>query len=186
MGRNDCSDSELTEQILSSRKVFSGRVFDCEVRQVELHGGIKAEREIVVHTGGACIIPVDSDLNCYMVKQYRSGVQEILMEVPAGKIEPGEDPMECASREIVEETGYEAGKIDPLGYIVATPAYCSEKIHMYLGTDLRFKGANTDDGEFLGVTRVPLAELVEMCDRGEITDSKTTVCIYKAAGRLLK
>ncbi|MBP5260616.1 MAG: NUDIX hydrolase [Clostridiales bacterium] len=186
MGKTDCRDDELFEKTLNTQTVFEGKVFDCILKDVELVDGSVAKREVVLHTGGACILPVDRDLNCYMVKQYRSGADEVLIEVPAGKIEKGEDPLECALREIEEETGFESGNVISLGSMCATPAYCSERIHMYLATDLKYKGVKPDKGEFLGVVRYPLNTLVEMCDNGLIKDSKTIICIYKAARRLLK
>ena len=185
MGRTDCNTNELTEKTLFSKTLFEGRVFDCVIKDVELSDGTVAVRELVMHTGGACILPVDQDLNCYLVKQFRSGADRVLIEVPAGKIEPGEDPKECAAREIAEETGFEAGSIISLGYIYATPAYCSEKIHLYIGTDLKYVGTSPDSGEFLGNVKIPLSELVAMCDNGEICDSKTTALIYKAARRFI-
>jgi len=186
MGKTDCSDNELIETIVSSEVIFEGRVFDCRIDDVTLSDGSPAKRELVIHTGGACILPVDSDLNCYMVKQYRSGAGEVLLEVPAGKIEKGEDPYECAVREITEETGYRANKVESLGVVCATPAYCSERIHMYLATDLVYDGTNPDNGEFLSTVKIPLTDLVKMCDEGIIKDAKTLICIYKAARRLLK
>ena len=186
MGKTDCRDNELIETVVSEETKFEGRVFKAVVRDITNPDGSSDKREVVIHTGGACILPVDKDLNCYMVRQYRSGVEEVLLEVPAGKIEVGEDPLECASREIKEETGYSAGKVENLGYMCATPAYCSERIHMYLGTELEYSGTNPDNGEFLGVHKYPLTDLVAMCDSGEIKDSKTVICIYKAARRLLK
>jgi len=186
MGNIDCKDSELFEKTLSEETIFEGRVFECVTRAVELSDGSISGREIVKHSGGACIIPVDEDLNCYLVRQFRNGAQTILTEVPAGKIEPGEEPLDCVSREIREETGYCAERIESLGYIYATPAYCSEKIHLFLGTGLTFKGGRPDSGEFLRTVKYPLSKLVEMCDEGSICDAKTVACIYKAAGRLLK
>ena len=185
MGKNNCSDTELYEETLDKREVFNGRVFDCIVKNVRLSDGSKSVREVVLHTGGASVLPVDKDLNCYLVKQFRSGVEQIMLEVPAGKIEKGEAPQSCATRELAEEMGFMAGKIESLGVNVATPAYCSERIHMYLATELKFVGARPESHEFLSIQKIPLADLVEMCDRGEIRDSKTVISIYKAARRLL-
>ena len=186
MGKIDCKDNEMFEKTLSEETVFTGRVFECEVRAVELSDGRVTGREIVKHTGGACILPVDDELNCHVVRQFRSGAGQVMTEVPAGKIEPGEDPLECVRREVREETGYDAGRIESLGFIFATPAYCSEKIHLFLGTELTYKGGRPDNGEFLCVEKIPLATLVTMCDEGKIFDAKSVACIYKAARRLLK
>jgi len=184
MGSIDCKDNELFEMTLTEEFVFKGRVFECDVRTVRLSDGRMATREVIKHTGGACVLPVDDELNCYLVRQFRSGAERVLTEVPAGKIEPGESPAECVSREIREETGFTAGKIESLGYIYATPAYCSEKIHLYLATGLSYVGGSPDSGEFLRVEKYPLTELIKMCDSGEIEDAKTVACIYKASRRL--
>ncbi|SCW39609.1 ADP-ribose pyrophosphatase [Ruminococcaceae bacterium YRB3002] len=185
MGKNNCSDNEMYEQTLSEEMIFEGKVFTCVTRNVKLTDGSESIREVVIHTGGACILPVDSDLNCYLVRQYRSGAGEIMLEVPAGKIEPGEEPVKCAIRELKEETGFVADKVESLGVNVATPAYCSERIHMFMATGLEYAGAEPEVHEFLGLQKIPLTTLVEMCDKGEIKDSKTVISIYKASRRLL-
>ena len=186
MGNTNCSDSELFEKTLKEQEIFNGRVFRCVVKDVELCDGSSAKREVVLHTGGACVLPVDKDLNCYLVKQYRSGADEVLIEVPAGKVEVNENPKGCAEREIEEETGFKAGKIEYLGVIIATPAYCSERIHMYLATELVESESAPDEGEFLRVIKMPLTDAVRMCDSGEIKDSKTVASLYKAYRRLVK
>lgn len=185
MGRCDCNDEQLIEVTIGSEKIYSGRVFDCEIKTVRLPDGNDATREVVLHNGGACVLPIDEDLNCYMVKQYRNGVDKIYLEAPAGRIENGENPEDCVSREIIEETGYKAGKIESVGSAAATPGYCSEIIYLYIATDLEYQGTDPDSGEFLQVCKVPLKELVEMADEGQIEDGKTQVLIYKAARRLL-
>jgi ADP-ribose pyrophosphatase len=185
MGRCDCKDDNLAEVTLSSETIYSGRVFDCELRQVELPDGNKAPREVIVHSGGACVLPVDDELNCYMVKQYRIAVDKIYLEAPAGRIEKGETPAECVARELTEETGYTASVIEPVGSAAATPGYCSEIIYLFIARGLEYKGTNPDSGEFLSLHKVPLKELVDMADAGQIEDAKTQVLIYKAARRLL-
>lgn len=186
MGSVNCNDSELFEKTISVNEIFDGRVFKCIIKDVELCDGSKAKREVILHTGGASVLPVDDEFNCYLVKQFRSGADEVLLEVPAGKVEACEEPKECAVREIEEETGFKAGKIEELGVIIATPAYCSERIHMYLATGLTESVSNPDEGEFLRIVKLPLEEAVLMCDRGEIKDSKTVASLYKAYRRLIK
>ena len=184
MGRCDCNDDMLAEVTISSEKIYSGRVFDCELRQVRLPDGTTAPREVVSHPGGACVLPIDDDLNCYMVKQYRIAVDKVYLEAPAGRIEKGESPAECVAREIIEETGYKANSIEPVGTAAATPGYCSEIIYLYIARDLEFVGTDPDAGEFLAVEKVPLKELLEMADKGLIEDAKTQVLIYRAARRI--
>lgn len=174
----------LIEKTLSSEVVFSGRVFDTIVKKVELSDGSTSTREIVKHNGGACILPLDEDLNCYMVRQFRSPFEKILLEVPAGKIEVGEDPRVCAIRELHEETGFEASEVIDLGKMVCSPGYDSEIIYLYAARGLNFIGEKPDEGEFLNCEKIPLKELLEMADKGLIADSKTQLCLYKTVRRL--
>lgn len=106
------------------------------------------------------------------------------MEVPAGKLEIGEDPRECAIRELREETGFVAGSVTDLGKMVCSPGYCSEVIGMYLATDLKYEGIKLDEGEFLNVEKIPFGDLLKMVDNNEIEDAKTQICILKSARRL--
>ena len=105
MGKINCSDDMLYEKTISSETVFEGRVFNVEIKEITTPAGGKSTREIVVHHGGACILPVDDEGNCYLVKQFRSPFEKVMLEAPAGKIEKGEEPFDCVSREITEETG---------------------------------------------------------------------------------
>ena len=175
---------ELTETTISSETVFHGKVFDCLVKQVTLCDGRVARREIVKHNGGACILPVDTEGNAYMVQQFRSPFEKVMLEVPAGKLEGDEDPKACAIRELREETGIVSGMITYLGIMICSPGYCSEKISMYLAQDLEFDRSDLDDGEFLNVIKIPFSRLYEMAMNNEIEDAKTCICILKTAGRL--
>lgn len=181
---SDKDQERLIEKTLSSEVVFSGRVFDTIVKKVMLSDGTTSTREIVKHNGGACILPIDDDLNCYMVRQFRSPFEKILLEVPAGKIEIGEDPKVCAVRELHEETGFEASEVIDLGKMICSPGYDSEIIYLYAARGLSFIGEKPDEGEFVNCEKIPLKTLVEMADRGEISDSKTQLCIYKTVRRL--
>ena len=175
---------ELKEKTISSETVWSGKVFDCVVKKVELCDGRQSRREIVVHHGGACILPVDQDMNAYLVRQFRSPFETILLEAPAGKLEKDEEPIACATRELREETGFVAGRIDDLGMMLCSPGYCGEKIGMFLATDLKYEGIKLDDGEFLNVVKIPYGELLKKVLDNEITDAKTQIVVLKAAGRL--
>ena len=184
MGKINCSDDMLFEKTVASRTVFEGRVFNVEIKDILTPEGNSSTREIVRHPGGACILPVDDEGNCYLVKQFRSPFDKVMLEAPAGKLEKGEDPFQCVSREITEETGYTANKIEYEGAVAATPGYCSEMISLYIGTGLEYKGGNPDPNEYLSTVKMPLAEAVKMADNGEISDAKTLVLLYKASRRL--
>ncbi len=174
----------LIETTKDSEVIFHGRVFDTIVKTVSLPDGRTAKREIVLHHGGACVLPIDDDLNCYMVRQFRSPFEELLLEVPAGKLEPGEEPLSCATRELLEETGFEASEITSFGGMIASPGYDSEVIWLFMARGLKQKGQKLDEGEFLNVEKIPLLELLKLAEDGKISDSKTQLCIYKAARRL--
>jgi len=174
-------EEQLTEKTLEREQVFSGKVFDVEVKKVELYGGVPARRDIVLHNGGATICALDSENNIFMVRQYRSPFEEILLELPAGKLEKGEDPRSCAIRELKEETGMTAEKVTDLGFIYSTPGYCSEKIYMFLATELSYGEGDPDDGEFLQVIRLPLKEAIGKIMTGEISDGKTVAALLKTA-----
>ena len=183
MGQINCSEDMLYEKTVSEKDIFDGRVFKVKVRQIETPEGKPSSRELVFHNGGACILPVDEDQNVYLVKQFRSPFERVLLEAPAGKLDDGEEPLVCASREITEETGFKASSIEYLGDMISTPGYCSEIIYMYLATGLTYEGGNPDASEFLSTVKMPLKEALSMAEMGQIEDAKTLIIIYKAARR---
>jgi ADP-ribose pyrophosphatase len=170
----------LYEKKLTSKQIFDGKVVKLFVDTVELPDGKEAVREIVRHPGAVCVIPVTNEGEVIMVKQYRYAFEQIMLEIPAGKLEPGEDPFEAVKRELEEESGVVAGNIEYMGEIFTTVAIFDEKIHAYLATDLVYKNAHPDEDEFLEVEKIPLTTLVDMVMNGEIKDSKTQICILKA------
>ena len=176
--------SELNETIISKQTIFEGKVFTCEKRIVELPDGRQAFREIVLHNGGAAILPIDDEGNTYLVSQFRSPFESIMLEAPAGKLEKGEDPYDCAVRELREETGFVAKDVISLGKSICSPGYDSEDIYLYLARDLEFVGNKLDDGEFLNVKKMPLSKALEMLDNGEINDGKTEIALLQAARRM--
>jgi ADP-ribose pyrophosphatase len=184
MGKINCSDDMLFEKTISSKTIFEGRVFDVEIKDITTPEGVSSTREIVKHPGGACILPIDDEGNCYLVRQFRSPFEKVMLEAPAGKLEKDEDPLHCVSREITEETGFTAGNIEFAGAVAATPGYCSEIITLYIGTDLKYKGGNPDPNEYLATVKMPLKKALEMADNGEINDAKTLVLLYKASRRI--
>lgn len=171
---------ELFEKKIDSKKIFDGKIVKLFVDTVELPNGQTATREIVRHPGAVCVVPLTEDGEVIMVKQFRYPFSEVLLEIPAGKLEPGEDPLEAVKRELEEESGAVAGKITHLGEIYTTVAIFDEKIQLYIATDLTFINAHPDEDEFLEVTKIPLKSLVKMVMDGEIKDSKTQIAILKA------
>lgn len=171
---------ELFEKKINSKQIFDGVVVKLFVDDVELPDGKKTIREVVRHPGAVCVIPIDEDENVIMIKQFRYPFSEVLYEVPAGKLEPNEDPYEAALRELEEESGVNAKNVEYIGTMYTTVAILDEKIHMYLATDLTYKNAHPDDGEFLEVEKIPLKKLVDMVMEGKIPDSKTQIAILKA------
>ena len=183
-GNISALDEQLYEKTVNRRIAFEGRVFQVEVKDVELFDGSVSNREVVLHNGGATIVALDDDMNVYLVRQFRSPYEKVILETPAGKLEKGEDPRACAIRELKEETGMEAKTVIDLGKMYATPGYCSEIIHLYLAQGLSDGEGNPDDGEFLQLVKIPLKKALEMIDSNEISDAKTMVALMKTARRV--
>lgn len=175
--RNDIMYSE--EKTLSSEMKFDGRVVKLFVDQVELDNGTKTFRELIKHPGGVCVLPLDEDGNVYMVKQFRYPFMKALYEIPAGKLEYGEDHRACGIRELKEETGATAESFEYLGCIYPTVAYDTEVIHMYLARGLSFGEQHLDEGEFLDVVKLPFGKVFEMAMNGELPDAKTQTAVLK-------
>lgn len=171
---------ELFEKKISSKQIFDGKIVKLFVDQVELPDGKVATREIVRHPGAVCVVPVTNEGEVVMVKQFRYPFESVLLEIPAGKLEPNEDPLEAVKRELEEESGAIAGKIQHIGELYTTVAIFDEKIQMYLATDLTFINAHPDQDEFLEVEKIPLNTLVDMIMNDEIKDAKTQIAILKA------
>jgi len=168
------------ERTIDRKTIFEGRVFTVHLDTVELVDGKIARRELVRHNGGACIVAIDDQRRTYLVRQFRKPFEQMLLEVPAGKLEAGEDPLACAARELTEETGWIANTIVPLGMMYPTPGYCGEILYLYLGLDLEKGIAKLDEGEYLDVIEMGFDEALAMLDRGELPDAKTQLALMKA------
>lgn len=171
---------ELYEKQLSSKQIFDGKVVKLFVDDIELPNGKGAFREVVRHPGAVCVIPVTESGEVIMVKQFRYPFSRVLLEIPAGKLEPDEEPLDAVKRELEEESGVVAENVEFIGMTYTTVAFTDEKIYTYMATGLAFKESHPDEDEFLEVVRIPLDKLVEMVMSGEIKDSKTQVAILKA------
>lgn len=173
------------EKILSTKNIYEGTVINLDLLEVELPNGKRAKRDIVRHPGGAFVVPINEKGEIYMVRQFRKPMEKISLEVPAGKLDPGEDPAVCAERELREETGLTASKITHLLSTHTSPGFCDELLHMYVATGLQEGDACTDEDEFLSVEKIHVEKLLEMVLEGEITDSKTIMGILFAE-RIIK
>lgn len=175
----------LEEKTVSSETVYEGAIFTVKKDSALLENGMTARRDLIIHSGGVCVIPVTENNEIFMVKQFRYPFHEVTCEVPAGKLNQGENHAECGRRELLEETGCTCSEYIYLGEMYPTPAYNSEITHMYLAKGLDFQKQNLDADEFLDVIKIPLKEAVEMVMNNTIKDGKTQLIILKAA-RLLK
>lgn len=170
----------LNEKTISVEEIYKGKIIDVTLEQIQLENGEPSFREVVHHNGGVCIVPIDDDGNVYFVKQFRYPFKTVLLEVPAGKLEKGEDHRECGIRELKEEIGAEAETVEYLGCIYPTVAYDTEIIHMYMAKELTFGEQHLDEGEFIDVVKMPLEKAYEMIMANEIPDAKTQTAILKA------
>lgn len=169
----------LKEETLSQDYKYRGRIINLRVDDIRLPNGNPAKREVVEHPGGVCVAALTDDMEVLMVRQFRYPYQEVVLEVPAGKREKGEDPLICGKRELREETGAVARTYTFMGELYPSPGYCGEVIYLYLATGLTFEAMDLDDDEFLEPERIPLSRLVEMTLSGEIKDAKTQALILK-------
>lgn len=167
------------EKTIDTKEIYSGRIIHVKVDKVLLPDGKPTTREIVEHNGGVAVAAIDEDGKMLMVRQFRKPFERVTLEIPAGKLEKGEDPEECGRRELHEETGYIAKSMTHLGTIYPTPAYCSEKINIYFTNDMEKSAQMLDDGEFLDICRYTVDELYRMVETGEICDAKTAYAILR-------
>ena len=176
-------------RIIANRWIYTGKLLKLELLQVRGPDGRAREREVVRHPGAVAIVPLleeGDQRKVILVRQYRAPLDRELLEIPAGTLEPGESPLECAKRELEEETGYRARRWEKLAEFYTTPGFCDERLHLYLARGLEPLGGNRpDEGEFLRVEEIPLERLEEMLSSGELEDAKTLIGLALLA-RLLK
>ena len=172
---------DLTEKPIKRQYIFKGKIINLRVDDALLPNGATAKREIVEHNGGISVVPLDDEGNVYLVEQFRYPYSEVVLEMPAGKRDGNEEPLEGGKRELKEEIGATAERYEFLGELYPTPGYCGEIIYMYLATGLTFGEADPDEDEFLNVKKLPLKKAVEMVLSGEIKDAKTQSALLKVA-----
>lgn len=171
---------DLTEKTLTQEYIYRGKIIQLRVDKALLPNGETAGREVVEHNGGVCVVPLTEDGEVLMVEQFRYPYGEVVLEIPAGKRDSkNEPPLTCGHRELKEETGATATKMDYLGELYPTPGYCGEIIYMYLARGLSYGEADPDDDEFLNLKKIPLEQAVQMVLRGEIKDAKTQTALLK-------
>ncbi|MEA5013810.1 MAG: NUDIX hydrolase [Candidatus Limiplasma sp.] len=177
----------LREIPIRDEQVFHGVLIDVTHMQVTLPNGGTSLREIVRHPGGAAVVPLDGEGNVTLVRQHRVALDLMTLEIPAGKLNGSqEDPLLAAARELEEETGLRAGRMEWLTTMLPTPGYCTEKLHLYLATGLTPCRPHLDADEFLDVVKIPFAQALEMVDRGELADGKTALALLLAQRRMGK
>ena len=187
LGDDDERDPGLHERILSEECAWHGKIFDVNTLQVMLPNGHTSRRDIVRHCGAAAIVALTESGKIALVRQYRTALDRVTVELPAGKLDPGEAPLECARRELHEETGFIAHNMRYLTTIASSCGFSDELINIYMATQLEFDQACPDEDEFLNVDLVPLSELIDAVLDGKIQDAKTIVgalCCDAIAHRL--
>ena len=171
-------------EFLRSETILKGRAFAIRRDTLKAPDGRETKFDIIEHGGSVIIVPIDKDGNLLFVRQYRHAAGMDLLELPAGTLEEGEDPAICAAREIREETGFAADKIEKIGDFYLAPGYSTEFMHVYLAQDLRHDPLEADADEFLSVEKIPFAEAVQMAERGEMPDAKSLAALLLARSHL--
>lgn len=172
---------KLFEKTLSSQSVFDGKILHITLDEVELENGKKSKREVVNHPGGVTMAALDEQNNLYFVKQFRYPYKEVVLELPAGKLEKGSTPLENGKRELLEETGATGYSYMSLGQVYPSPGYTSEIIHLYVCRIKTEGESRPDEGEFLNVEKIPLDKAVEMVLNNQLPDAKTQIAVLKTA-----
>lgn len=175
---------DFEEKTLNSKIVYEGKVVTVLKDDVEVADGHKSFREVILHSGGVVIAAMKDLDTILMVKQFRYPLKRVNLELPAGKLELGENPDEACKRELEEETGYRAKTWKSLGFINTTPGICTEKLYLYLASDLEFVGEHPDEGEIIKCFEYKLSDIMNMIDAGEINDAKTICTIARAFMKL--
>lgn len=164
-------------KVISRETVFSGRVLDVAVEKHQMPDGRQSSFEIIRHPGGAAVLPVMADDRLLLIRQFRPTIGDMIYEIPAGRLEPGESAMDCAGRELTEEAGYLAAQMLPLGGCWSTVGFCDEYIHLFLGRGLSVAEQNLEPDEFIDLCPMTLTEALKKVENGDIPDSKTQLAL---------
>lgn len=167
------------EETVSSERIYRGRVVGLRVDTVRLPDGRTGRREIVEHGEAVVVVPLDREDRVVMVRQYRKPIERVLLELPAGGVDPGESPLEAAQREMQEETGYLPGKLESLGGFYVAPGYCQEYLHLFLATELAPSRKPADEDEDIDVVPVPWTDVPRLLDSGEVCDAKSVAGLLR-------
>ena len=170
-------NADFVTKVLGTRRIYDGRVLNVRVDDVELPNGHRSTFEIIEHGGGVCIVAQPERDSIVLVRQYRPAIGSYLLEVPAGKLERGEDPAQCAVRELREETGYRCDRIRKAWSFYTAPGFCSELLHLFVAEGLSRGEASPEENEAIDVEVVPVVHALKMVDRGEIIDAKTEIAL---------
>lgn len=170
---------EFNEKTITSKKQFEGRIFSVRTETVELPEGKMGYREMVDHPGGVGVVAINDKGNILLVSQYRKAVEKQLLEIPAGKLECGEEPLECGKRELEEETGFKAREFIYLGYLYPSPGFANETTHLFLARGLYEGRINPDEDEYLNIFEFTTEEVYDKIMKNEITDAKTVIGFFK-------
>lgn len=174
------------EQIVESEQIFDGKIVHLQVNTVEVGDGNQYTRELIVHSGAVALVPIDDNGNVILVRQYRGGAKQVLLELPAGTVEPDEERIVTARRELQEEIGYYPGKLTTLGEFYVAASYTTEKITIYLAEDLSKSDLEGDDDEFIAIDVLSFDEALKLAFNNSIIDSKTLIGLTWAAYHLGK
>jgi ADP-ribose pyrophosphatase len=177
-------EDDMSFELLGSESIYTGRAFHIRRDHVRLPDGRSTKLDIVEHIGSAVIVPIDNDGQMYFVRQYRHAAGLDMLELPAGTLEAGEDPLVCAQREVREETGMASGNIREIGGFYLAPGYSTEYMRVYLATDLRHDPLEADADEFLSVEKIPVSQAVNMAQSGKLPDAKSLAALLLAKPHL--
>jgi ADP-ribose pyrophosphatase len=174
----------MSYEILKSQVVYRGKIFDIVQKKIKLPNGREGDFDVINHNDSVAILPVDQEKKVWLVRQYRYPIAKLLLEIPAGVMEDGEEPIECAQRELREEIGMGAEKMEPIGKFYLAGGFSTEYMHVFLASGLFKSYAKPDEDEFIRIEKYPISEVLQMAKNDELEDAKTLAAFYLAYSRL--